>query len=126
MGQRNYEIEWQTVSIRSIRIFFLIVAALFTTFAYFFWIKPQLQKTPAPTVTNDNVVARFVDYEGRVEVKAREKFQWIGASFKLDLHEQDRIRTHENSSARVRFSDGTEITVQPKSIVIIRKRSASQ
>ena len=126
MSQKNYEIEWKTVSIRSVRIFFLIVAAIFTAFAYYFWLKPQVKNAPPPPAVTDNVAARFIDYEGRVEVKGREKFQWAPASFKLDLFEQDRIRTHEDSSARIRFSDGTEITVQPKSIVIIRKRSAEQ
>lgn len=124
MGRQNYEIEWQTISIRSIKIFLLLVVAIAGFLLYWFRLKDATMKTVEDAVTASESAARFMDYEGKVEVKPRDEFVWKEASFKMDLHEGDRIRTAPDSSARIKFEDGTEITVQPDSIVVINKRNS--
>src|SRR5207237_5991481 len=46
-------------------------------------------------------------------------------NFKNDLHEGDRVHTYPEAVAKFRFDDGTELTVQPDSIVVITKGTAS-
>jgi len=119
-----YEIEWRTVSIRTIQIFLLVITGLTAFVGYWFWFRenvPQVQEV----LEDIETAARFIDYDGKVEVKPREEFVWKAASFKLDLHEGDRIRTAPNSTAKIKFEDGTEVTVQTDSLVIINKRSLS-
>lgn len=123
MARQNYEIEWQTISIRSIKVFLLIVLAVGGFLLYWFRLKDATIRTVEETVNAMESAARFMDYEGKVEVKPRDEFVWKEASFKMDLHEGDRIRTAPDSSARIKFEDGTEITVQPDSIVVINKRN---
>ena len=74
-----------------------------------------------PVVTEST--ARFIDYEGKVELKPKDEFVWKTASFKMDLREGDRIRTAPDSLAKIKFDDGTEITVQSDSIVVISKQT---
>src|SRR5262245_48848571 len=122
--EKNYEIEWQTISIRSIKIFLILVVSVALFLLYWFWLKDVVKTEPAQETATTISTARFMDYEGKVEVKPRDMFEWKAASFKMDLHEGDRIRTAPDSSARIKFEDNTEITVQPDSIVVINKRGA--
>lgn len=118
------EVEWTVVSVRSIKIFFFVILSLSIFFIYWFWFREKLS-TPVdvPVMSQSTAAARFVDYEGRVEVKPKDEFVWKQASFKMDLQEGDRVRTAPDSSARVRFEDGTEITVQSDSIAVLNRRS---
>ena len=116
-----FEIEWRTVSIRGLTMtFFAISAAIFFPI-WWFWLRESDMQFSSP-ITLEASAARFVDYEGKVEVKPKDEYVWKEASFKMDLHEGDRIRTAPDSSAKVKFDDGTEITIQTDSIVVISKR----
>jgi hypothetical protein len=119
-----FEVEWTTVSIRTLTmIFFAISGAIFFTI-WWFWLRDTEVKFSSPIVIEDSA-ARFIDYEGKVEVKPKDEYVWREASFKMDLHEGDRIRTAPDSSAKIKFDDNTEITIQTDSIVVISKRMAS-
>jgi hypothetical protein len=119
-----FEVEWTTVSIRTLTmIFFAISGAIFFTI-WWFWLRDTNVQFSSPIVLEDSA-ARFIDYEGKVEVKPKDEYVWKEATFKMDLHEGDRIRTAPDSSAKVKFDDGTEITIQTDSIVVISKRMAT-
>ena len=119
-----FEIEWRTVSIRTLTVtFFAISGAIFFTI-WWFWIRQDHVKFNPVGVVLDSA-ARFIDYEGKVEVKPKDQYVWKEASFKMDLHEGDQIRTSPDSSAKVKFDDGTEITIQTDSMVVISKRPTS-
>jgi hypothetical protein len=119
-----FEIEWATVSIRSIQIFLFSVTALTALVVYWFWFREAPQAVESASA-GEEVAARFIDYEGKVDVKPKDEFVWKISTFKMDLHEGDRIRTAPDSSAKIKFEDGTEITIQTDSIVVISKRSVS-
>lgn len=119
-----YAVEWTTVSVRSIKIFFFIIFCLTIFFIYWFWFREKLSAPVDISIAADpTATANFIDYEGRVEVKPKDEFVWKQATFKMDLEEGDRIRTAPDSSARVKFKDGTEITVQSDSIAVLSRRS---
>ena len=59
----------------------------------------------------------------KLKLKPKDEFVWKPASFKMDLREGDRIRTAPDSLAKIKFDDGTEITVQSDSIVVISKQT---
>ncbi|HJZ11639.1 MAG TPA: hypothetical protein VJ521_05795 [Acidobacteriota bacterium] len=119
-----FEIEWATISIRTLKIILFAISGIILLSIYWFLVRnaAPVDDTQMPV---DISTARFIDYEGKVEVKPRDEFVWMQATFKMDLHEGDRIRTNPDSSARIKFEDGTEITVQPDTIVIISQGSAS-
>lgn len=125
MPRTNFEIEWQTISVRSIKIFLILILAAAGVFIYWFWFRGTATRAIENAVTLSESTARFIDYEGKVEIKPKDEFVWKNASFKMDLHEGDRIRTAPDSLAKIKFDDGTEITVQSDSIVVISKKDAS-
>jgi Glucodextranase, domain B len=119
-----YAVEWTVVSVRSIKIFFFVILSLTIFLIYWYWFREKLA-TPVevPVLAKSTATARFIDYEGKVEVKPKDEFVWKPASLKMDLQEGDRVRTAPDSSARVNFEDGTEITIQSDSIAVLSRRS---
>src|SRR5262249_5710305 len=119
-----YAIEWATVSVRSIKIYFFIVLSITAFFVYRVWFREKLSKpVDIPVMAESSAAAHFTDYEGKVEIKPKDEFVWKPASLKMDLQEGDRIRTAPDSSARIQFEDGTEITVQSDSIAVVSRRA---
>src|SRR3990172_4628954 len=110
-----YEVEWHTLSIRTIKIVLFSISAIVLFVIWWYWIRNAVTKMADTAILIQESAARFVDYDGKVEVKPKDEFIWKGASFKMDLHEGDRIRTYPDSSAKIKFDDGTEITVQTDS-----------
>jgi Glucodextranase, domain B/FecR protein len=119
-----FEIEWRTVSIRTLTLLFFGISALILSTVWYFWLRNTKVQFNAPLILEESA-ARFIDYEGKVEVKPKDEYVWKEASFKMDLHEGDRIRTAPDSSAKIKFDDGTEITIQTDSIVVISKKMAT-
>jgi hypothetical protein len=119
-----FEIEWRTVSIRALTLVFLSIGGTILFTVWYFWLRHSEIHIPVPKILEESA-ARFIDYEGKVEVKPKDEYVWKEASFKMDLHEGDRIRTAPDSSAKIKFDDGTEITIQTDSIVVISKRLAT-
>ena len=119
-----FEIEWTTVSIRTLTLIFLSISAVIFFPVWYYWLRHTNVHIPTPSILEESA-ARFIDYEGKVEVKPKDEYVWKDASFKMDLHEGDRIRTAPDSSAKIKFDDGTEITIQTDSIVVISKKLAA-
>jgi hypothetical protein len=127
MGRQNFVIEWATISVRSLKIFIFLFIAAIIFLVYWFWLRDRpTTQSGEQSVAIEETAARFFDYEGKVEVKPKDEFVWKTASFKMDLREGDRIRTAPDSLAKIKFDDGTEITVQSDSIVVISKSIASR
>ena len=123
---RNIEVEWQTISIRTITISAFVLAGAILAGIYFLWIRGHQTQTDE-TANTESVesAALFMDLEGKVEIKSKDEFVWKPASFKVELREGDRVHTYPDSAAKIRFDDGTEITVQPDSIVVVKRNAAS-
>ncbi len=125
MRRSNFEIEWQTISIRTIKILIVLFLAAIGASIYWFLLRNPVDSNLNDTVVMSESTARFIDYEGKVEVKPKDEFVWNPASFKMDLQVGDRIMTAPDSLAKIKFDDGTEITVQSDSIVVISKQMAA-
>jgi hypothetical protein len=120
----NYEVEWQTISIRTIKLVIFAIVVIGVSLLGYLWFKHKPVVDPNPSAPSESA-ARFIDLEGKVELKPRDEFQWKPATFKWELSEGDKVQTGSDSVAKIRFDDGTEITVQPDSIVVIKRNKTS-
>ena len=123
MARSNFEIEWQTISVRTIKIVAILLVLAIAGLVYWFVIRNRADTNTGDVPVLAESTARFIDYEGKVELKPKDEFVWKPASFKMDLREGDRIRTAPDSLAKIKFDDGTEITVQSDSIIVISKQT---
>jgi hypothetical protein len=67
--------------------------------------------------------ARFVNLDGRVEVKKVNSVNWDIADYHTTLDKGDLIRTASDGAARITFVDGTTYTIKNDSFVTVEENS---
>ncbi|HEY6467123.1 MAG TPA: FecR domain-containing protein, partial [Candidatus Acidoferrales bacterium] len=70
--------------------------------------------------------ARFVNLDGKVQVKKADSVQWTNADYTVTLDKGDLIQTGPEGVARIAFADGTEYTVQADTLVTVEENNVGQ
>jgi hypothetical protein len=70
--------------------------------------------------------AKFVNLDGRVQVKKVNSVQWVTADYRMTLDKGDLIQTSGDGAARVNFADGTTYTVQADTLVTVEENSVGR
>ncbi len=70
--------------------------------------------------------AKFVNLDGRVQVKKVNSVQWVAADYRMALDKGDLIQTSGDGAARVTFADGTTYTVQADTLVTVEENSVGR
>jgi Glucodextranase, domain B len=65
--------------------------------------------------------AHFTNIDGTVRVKKASSNTWVQADYTLALERNDVIQTSPEGIAKVVFTDGTNYTVKPDSLIVIRE-----
>src|SRR5271170_2049575 len=125
------EVYWHTVRYRTVALYIVVVCAII--FASAFLIFPETSNSlvkhlsdafPAhdPGVaTISSRQARFVNLDGKVQVKKANSVQWVNADYQLTLDKDDLIQTGAEGVARIAFSDGTTYTVKGDTLVTVEQ-----
>ncbi len=74
-------------------------------------------------VGSDQKRAKFVNLEGRVQVKKVNSVQWVEASLSMSLDKGDLVQTGSDSDARITFADGTIYLVKPDTLVTVEENA---
>lgn len=94
-----------------------------------FLIKNYFSKKSAanisPIVTQDDRQATIEELTKDVEYRKHKDFIWQKAQRDLGLVEEDGVRTYENSSAVLRYREGTKVFVRPNTLIIIGREATS-
>jgi hypothetical protein len=133
--QRAYEVEWTTISYRTIT--FYAVLALLVLGVVLYLIAPNYfrQKTrnllaaisaglvqPASTeAAASKREAHFVNLDGTVRVRKAQSAQWIRADYNTNLEKGDYIQTASDGVARIIFADGTNYVLKPDSLIVVEE-----
>jgi hypothetical protein len=75
------------------------------------------------TLTDDQKHAKFVNLDGKVQVKKVNSVQWVEADFKTLLDKGDLVQTGPDANARITFADGTIYTVKPDTLVTVEENT---
>jgi hypothetical protein len=67
--------------------------------------------------------AKFVNLDGKVQIKKVNSVQWVTADFKTLLDKGDFVQTGADSAARITFADGTTYTVKSDTLVTVEENS---
>jgi hypothetical protein len=70
--------------------------------------------------------AKFVNLDGRVQVKKVNSVQWVTADYRMALDKGDYIQTSGDGAARITFTDGTTYTVQADTLVTVEENSVGR
>jgi hypothetical protein len=69
--------------------------------------------------------AHFINIDGVVRVRKASSNTWVTADYSLALEKNDVVQTASEGIARVRFTDGTNYTVKPDSLIVIQENSVN-
>jgi hypothetical protein len=125
------QVYWTAVTYKTVIVYVLIVLALILGVVYL--ISPELYTTTYHKVTNAIVAtgtenlsisqtqAKFVNLDGKVQIKKVNSVQWVTADFKTSLDKGDFVQTGADSFARITFGDGTTYTVKSDTLVTVEE-----
>lgn len=127
------EVYWKTVTYRTVIIYFLLIAAIVAAGLYLVF--PESfsavfsrvgRAMGGSTVSRAELTpkqVRFVNLDGRVQVKKVNSVQWVAADYRMPLDRGDLIQTSSDGAARITFADGTTYTVQADTLVTVEQNS---
>jgi hypothetical protein len=127
------EVYWTAVTYKTVIVYVLLALAIISAGIYL--AKPDLYSIvikrfekavsdPENEGLNaDQKHAKFVNLDGKVEVKKVNSVQWVEADFRTTLDKGDQIKTGSDGDARITFADGTTYTMKPDSLVVVEENS---
>jgi hypothetical protein len=132
----SVEIYWKTVTYRTVIIYLLLVIAAVMAILYLIYpeayggamarISQAIGAHTVPIAELTAKQAKFVNLDGRVQVKKVNSVQWVTADYRMALDKGDLIQTGGDGAARVTFADGTTYTVQSDTLVTVEENSVGR
>lgn len=128
---RRVEVYWHTVTYKTVAIYVLLIGAI--GFSAFYFITPawydKVMKKVTSAVTDADpesvalaqTQAKFVNLDGKVQVKKVNSVQWVEADYRTTLDKGDLIQTGSDGAARITFADATSYTVKPDTLVTVEE-----
>jgi hypothetical protein len=132
----SVEVYWKTVTYRTVALYVMLILAVVMATLYLIYpesfsgVLAKVSRTLGAG-TNANaelsaMQAKFVNLDGRVQVKKVNSVQWVAADYRMALDKGDLIQTSGDGAARVTFADGTTYTVQADTLVTVEENSVGR
>jgi len=127
------EVYWTAVTYKTVIVYALLLLGAILGVAYL--ISPDLYSslyhkaanaisTPdTENVSISQMQAKFVNLDGKVQIKKVNSVQWVTADYKTTLDKGDFVQTGSDSAARITFADGTTYTVKSDTLVTVEENS---
>src|SRR5882757_2957576 len=132
----HVEVYWKTVTYRTVALYFLLVLAIVMAILYMIYPEPFSGAIAKATQALGGGAsagaeltakqAKFVNLDGRVQMKKVNAVQWVTADYRMALDKGDLIQTSGDGAARVNFADGTTYTVQAETLVTVEENSVGK
>jgi FecR-like protein len=130
------EVYWHTVRYRTVALYAVVIAAIVFSATYLVFpetsskLLERLADKIAPRDTGVATIsarqARFVNLDGKVQIKKNNSVQWVNADYQLTLDKGDTIQTGTDGVARIAFADGTTYTVKSDTYVTVEDNSVAE
>jgi hypothetical protein len=130
------EVYWHTVKYRTVVLYTVVITAIILAIVYLVFpdfSNGVLRRITSATESPDTGVAtpssrqaRFVNLDGKVQVKKVNSVQWVNADYQVTLDKGDLIQTTSEGVARIAFADGTTYTVKGDTLVTVEENIIQQ
>ena len=130
------EVYWHTVKYRTMLLYAVLIGTIVLTCAYMIFPEVsagmihRLSDTLTPrgggVATPSARQARFINLDGKVQVKKVNSVQWTTADYQATLDKGDLIQTGPEGVARIGFADGTTYTVKGDTLVTVEENIVAQ
>lgn len=133
---QRVEVYWHTLTYRTVMLYALVALAIFLASGYLFFpetfasavrrISEALHRQGANAAALNLRQARFVNLDGKVQVKKVNSVRWESADYQVTLDKGDLIQSGSDGVARIAFADGTTYTVKANTLVTVEENLVSQ
>jgi hypothetical protein len=130
---RRVEVYWHAVSYKTVAIFIVLVAALIFVSVYFVFpsvyafvankIEHAVTTPDTDLLSAGQSKIKFVNLDGKVQVKRVNSVQWVDADYHTVLDKGDLIQTGSDGLARIAFADSTSYVVKPETLVTVEENN---
>jgi hypothetical protein len=130
------EVYWHTVKYRTVVLYTVVITAIVLAIVYLAFpdfsngvlrrITTATESPDAGVATPSSRQARFVNLDGKVQVKKVNSVQWVNADYQVTLDKGDLIQTTSEGVARIAFADGTTYTVKGDTLVTVEENIIEQ
>jgi hypothetical protein len=127
---------WHTVTYRTVALLIVLVVVIIIAGMYVTvpdWTEIATKKLSnalgnpeAEAVTSAQTQAKFVNLDGRVQVKKVNSVTWVEADYHTTLDKGDLIQTGPDGAARITFADGTEYTVNKETLITVEENTVTR
>src|SRR6267154_2466246 len=130
------EVEWHAVTYKTVIVYGILVAVI--VLAGMFIVFPStysaVTRKISSAMTNadgeggpaSQTQAKFVNLDGRVQVKKVNSVQWVDADYRTTLDKGDLIQTATDGAARITFADTTSYTIKADTLVTVEENNVTQ
>jgi hypothetical protein len=132
---RHVEVYWHTVTYKTVALLILLVVAIVVAGMYITvpnWTEVVTKKLDnmvgnpeKEMLTSAQTQAKFVNLDGRVQVKKVNSVTWVDADYHTTLDKGDLIQTGADGAARITFADGTEYTVNKDTLITVEENNVT-
>src|SRR5712672_1624589 len=130
------QVYWKTVTYRTVVLYVMLVLGVISATLYLIYpeafsgamtrISRMMGSGATANAEMSAKQAKFVNLDGRVQVKKVNSVQWVAADYRMALDKGDLIQTSGDGAARVTFADGTTYTVQADTLVTVEENSVGR
>ncbi len=127
------EVYWTAVTYKTVAIYVMLIVAVILVAisitrpnwysAVYNKLSSAVSNPEADSISVEQRQAKFVNLDGKVQVKRVNSVQWVEADFHTALDKGDLIQTGSDGAARIAFADGTEYTVKSDTLVTVEENS---
>jgi hypothetical protein len=127
------EVYWTAVTYKTVAVYLLLIFLVVMASCYLIfpdWYSAAVTHIERAVGASANRAAalsqnqaRFVNLDGRVQVKKANSVQWVDADYRGTLDKGDFIQTGADGAARITFVDGTTFTVKSNTLVTVEQNS---
>ena len=131
------EVYWHTVKYRTVILYAVVLTAIVLACVYIVF--PDFSNAVLKKISSVGAAgpdggvanpssrqARFVNLDGKVQVKKVNSVQWVNADYQVTLDKGDLIQTSSEGVARIAFADGTTYTVKGDTLVTVEENIVEQ
>jgi hypothetical protein len=127
------EVYWTAVTYKTVAIYVVLIGAIVLSLLYIaipgFYsatvrkISTAIDNSDSESLAINQTQAKFVNLDGRVQIKKVNSVQWVEADFHTTLDKGDLVQTGTDGAARITFADGTFYTVKPDTLITVEENT---
>jgi FecR protein len=129
------EVYWTAVTYKTVAIYVILGAAIIFSVLYiavpdwysatFRKISGAIDNSENESIASNQTQVKFVNLDGKVQIKKVSSVQWVEADFRTTLDKGDLVQTGPDSIARISFGDGTFYTVKSDTLITVEENSTA-